>query len=48
VVTVTQDGRTLARKRLAWPAAPGRVFRIPSELLDDVSPGGGDVRISVE
>jgi hypothetical protein len=24
------------------------VFRIPSELLDDVSPGGGDVRISVE
>jgi thioredoxin reductase len=32
-VQVIQDGRVLATRRLPWPAAPGRVFRIPSSLL---------------
>ncbi|TNC20784.1 pyridine nucleotide-disulfide oxidoreductase [Georgenia sp. 311] len=47
VVTVEQDGREVARRRLWWPAAPGRAFRIPSTLLRDVDATGGDVRISV-
>ncbi|MFE7234152.1 NAD(P)/FAD-dependent oxidoreductase [Streptomyces sp. NPDC057596] len=46
-VTVRQDGRTLARRTLAWPAAPGRVFRVPAGLLDDVSPTGGPVHIGL-
>ncbi|MGW5125199.1 NAD(P)/FAD-dependent oxidoreductase [Streptomyces sp. NPDC004069] len=46
-VTVRQDGRTLARRTLAWPAAPGRVFRVPAALLDDVSSTGGPVHIGL-
>ena len=32
-VQATQDGKVLASRHLPWPAAPGRVFRIPSSLL---------------
>ncbi|MER5439714.1 FAD-dependent oxidoreductase [Streptomyces sp. NPDC002790] len=46
-VTVRQDGRTVAQKKLAWPAAPGRVFRIPSSVLAEVSPTGGPVHIGL-
>jgi len=46
-ITVRQGGRTLAEKRLAWPAAPGRVFRIPSSLLAGVRPDDGSVRIGI-
>ncbi|QKW36824.1 FAD-dependent oxidoreductase [Actinomadura sp. NAK00032] len=46
-VAVVQDGRTLAERRLPWPTAPGRVFRIPSGMLDAVRPDGGDVRVSL-
>ncbi|MER6525760.1 FAD-dependent oxidoreductase [Streptomyces sp. NPDC001508] len=46
-VTVRQDGRVLARRTLTWPAAPGRVFRVPSGLLNGVSPAGGPVRIGL-
>lgn len=47
-VTVRQDGRTVTRRTLAWPAAPGRVFRVPSSVLDGVSPTGGPVHISLQ
>lgn len=46
-VTVRQDGRVTARRTLAWPAAPGRVFRVPSDVLDGVSPTGGPVHIGL-
>ncbi|GLP76686.1 oxidoreductase [Mycobacterium antarcticum] len=46
-VTVSQDGRVVASRRLPWPASPGRVFRVPSALLDDVDPAGGDVLIGL-
>lgn len=46
-VTVTQDGRVLTRRRLPWPAAPGRVFRIPWDVLDRVDPSGGPVHLSL-
>ena len=46
-VTVRQDGRVIARKTLPWPASPGRVFRVPSDVLDDADPRGGPVTVSV-
>ena len=46
-VTVSQNGRTIASRRLPWPASPGRVFRVPSTVLDGVDPTGGDVLINV-
>jgi thioredoxin reductase len=46
-LSVHQDGTEIAHRRLPWPAAPGRVFRVPSAVLDRVDPGGGDVTISV-
>ncbi|HEU5037294.1 MAG TPA: FAD-dependent oxidoreductase [Nocardioides sp.] len=48
VVTVRQDGEVRARRRLPWPASPGRVFRIPASMLDDVRRGGGEVTIGIE
>lgn len=46
-VEVRQDGALLTARRLAWPAAPGRVFRMPSSVLDGVDPAGGAVTVSV-
>ena len=46
-VTVRQDGRLLASKTLAWPAAPGRMFRVPSHLLKGVSPTEGPIHIGL-
>jgi thioredoxin reductase len=46
-VTVRQDGRLLASKTLAWPAAPGRMFRVPSHLLNGVSPAEGPIHIGL-
>ena len=45
--TVSQGAHTLASKRLWWPAAPGRAFRIPSALLRGANPDGGPVHISI-
>ncbi|MFE2448564.1 NAD(P)/FAD-dependent oxidoreductase [Streptomyces sp. NPDC021218] len=47
-VAVRQDGRVIARRSLSWPAAPGRVFRVPSSVLEGVSPSGGPVHIGLE
>jgi thioredoxin reductase len=48
VVVVRQGGRTIARHRVPWPAAPGRVFRIPARFLDTVDRRGAEVRIGLE
>ncbi|MEP6842039.1 MAG: FAD-dependent oxidoreductase [Pseudolysinimonas sp.] len=32
-VVVTQGGKVIGSRRLLWPAAPGRVFRVPSSIL---------------
>lgn len=47
-VTITQDGTKLARRRLPWPASPGRVFRIPSSLLANANRQGGAITIELE
>lgn len=46
-VTVRQDGRIVAQRRLPWPAAPGRVFRAPWSLLVTADSAGGPVTIGV-
>ena len=46
-VVVRQDGRVVSRIRLPWPAAPGRVFRVPSSVLDAVDRHGGTVSIGL-
>ena len=48
VVRAVQDGRTLARKRVAWPAAPGRVFRVPADLVSAADPHGGVVVLRLD
>lgn len=35
-VVLRQNGKIVAHKRLLWPAAPGRVFRVPSSLLKSI------------
>ncbi|HEY5841240.1 MAG TPA: FAD-dependent oxidoreductase [Mycobacterium sp.] len=46
-VTVSQLGKVIATKRTPWPASPGRVFRVPSSVLDGVDPDRGAVTIGV-
>lgn len=46
-VIATQDGKVLGRRRLPWPASPGRVFRVPSSILNGVDFDGGAVTLSV-
>lgn len=47
VVEATQDGRRLDRRRVPWPAAPGRVFRVPFDLVSGFDPTGGEVRVGL-
>ncbi|MEU8147245.1 FAD-dependent oxidoreductase [Nonomuraea sp. NPDC048901] len=47
-IAATQDGRFLGRARLPWPAAPGRVFRVPFTLVTGADPAGGPVRLALE
>lgn len=46
-VIARQDGNTVGRKILPWPASPGRVFRVPSSILDGVDPAGAAVTITL-
>ena len=46
-VAVCQDEMTIATKTLPWPASPGRVFRVPANVLNRVDPTGGPVTISL-
>ncbi len=46
-VVLRQNGRVVARRRLAWPAAPGRVFRVPADITGKVDFAAGPVTISL-
>jgi thioredoxin reductase len=48
VVHAVQGGRVLARRRLPWPAAPGRIFRVPADLVVSATVGGGPVQLGLE
>ncbi|MCF6474343.1 FAD-binding protein [Nonomuraea sp. MG754425] len=47
-VAAVQDGRVVGRTRLPWPAAPGRVFRVPFSLVASADPAGGPVHLTLE
>jgi thioredoxin reductase len=44
-VTATQRGRVVGSVRLAWPAAPGRVFRVPFSVVHGARPEDGPVHL---
>ena len=46
-VVARQDGKVVGRKTLPWPASPGRVFRVPSSILDGADHRGGTVTLSL-
>ena len=46
-VSVHQDGRRIGERHLPWPASPGRVFRVPSSMIDRVDFAAGDVTVGV-
>lgn len=46
-VEARQDGRLIGSTRVPWPAAPGRVFRVPESILENAEVAGGEVRISL-
>lgn len=46
-LTVRQDTRSVTHRPLPWPAAPGRVFRVPFSVLDGVDPAGGPVHLGI-
>jgi len=46
-VVVEQGGVVVAARRLPWPAAPGRVFRLPWDLFSGVEPGADDVTVGL-
>ncbi len=47
-VNALQDGRVVGRVRTPWPAAPGRVFRIPFSLLSGIDPTGPAVQVTLQ
>jgi hypothetical protein len=46
-VVVRQNGREVTRRRVPWPAVPGRVFRVPASVLDAVDREGDTVHIGL-
>ncbi|MEU1730882.1 FAD-dependent oxidoreductase [Streptosporangium sp. NPDC020145] len=47
-VVLWQGDRVVARRRVWWPVAPGRVFRVPTDMLSAVDPRGGPVLVTAE
>ena len=47
-VVVEQDGAVVTTQALPWPAAPGRVFRLPWSLLAGCDPAAGDIVVGLE
>lgn len=46
-VVIEQQGRVVASRRLPWPAAPGRVFRVPAGILDGIDWSAGDATLTL-
>lgn len=44
-IAAYQEGRLIGARRVLWPAAPGRVFGVPSSLLANVRYEAGEVSI---
>lgn len=48
VVRARQAGKIIGERRTLWPAAPGRVFRSPSDILANAKPDGGAITIELD
>lgn len=46
-VVARQNGRVIGTVRTPWPAAPGRIFRIPNRILAGVDPSGSPVQLTL-
>lgn len=46
-IEARQGGKLVGSTKTAWPAAPGRVFRVPASILEKVDRGGEPVTISI-
>ena len=46
-IVARQNGREVGRLRTWWPAAPGRVFRVPYRLLDGATATEGPVSVEL-
>lgn len=46
-VVVRQQGREISRTRLPWPAAPGRVFRVPARILRGIDREAGPASVGL-
>jgi hypothetical protein len=47
VVRACQDGKVIGERRTLWPASPGRVFRVPADIVAGASPTGGAVTVEL-
>lgn len=47
-VVVRQAGSVIGRRRLLWPAAPGRIFRVPFDVLANLSWSAGPITVKIE
>lgn len=46
-IEARQGGKLVGSMKTAWPAAPGRVFRVPASILEEVDRGWEPVTISI-
>ncbi|MGW0634965.1 NAD(P)/FAD-dependent oxidoreductase [Nocardia salmonicida] len=46
-VTLEQQGAIVASRRVAWPATPGRVFRVPWSIMNRLDVSRGPVTIGI-
>lgn len=46
-IEARQGGKLVGSTKTAWPAAPGRVFRVPASILEKADRGGKPVTISI-
>jgi hypothetical protein len=44
---VCQGGEIIATKTMPWPASPGRMFRVPANVLASVDATGGPVPLAL-
>jgi len=44
-IRAMQGGAEVGRLRTPWPAAPGRIFRVPERVLAGADPTGGQVTL---
>lgn len=46
-ITASQGGTVIGRKRVPWPASPGRVFRMPWSLLTNARLDAGPISVDL-